>query len=288
MRPTLFKLTAFLLILAGVLATCKKPDDPNNPVNPPTNYSVDIPFEEYSLGTQCQWENLPYDGKIMIINSKEELEQYINCTGGAYHAIDFSKNSLLLAHGTTNSGITEITVTNLQQLSSNQYSLNMEITTNDDVIAETWCKALIVEKMKNESNVALNIIEYPIDIPFEEYALEGTQCQWKHSTYNKTDSNKVIVINSNDELGDYIFCIAGSFPTVDFSTYSMIYARGWVPSSHAFVKEKLLRQISGNEYSFYLTVRGGPLHSPDTWNMAIVIPKLSENAIVNLYVTVPH
>ncbi|MDH6356386.1 hypothetical protein [Parabacteroides sp. PF5-9] len=65
---------------------------------------VDVPFAEYALeGTSCQWVNLDfkvltcglYD--LLVINSDEVLETYIE--GTDYPAIDFSKQTLLLAYG---------------------------------------------------------------------------------------------------------------------------------------------------------------------------------------------
>jgi uncharacterized repeat protein (TIGR02543 family) len=95
--------------------------------NPLQNYPVEIPFTEYSLeGTFCQWKNLNYDNKIIVINSNEKLENYINCSDGNFQEIDFSKYTLLLANGTTRKGIYKINK-NILQLSINKYKLDIEI-----------------------------------------------------------------------------------------------------------------------------------------------------------------
>jgi len=96
MKHQLLKLAALLLIIAELASSC------NPPPPEPDSYPIDISFTEYSLlDTHCQWQNLPYDEKVIIINSNEELEKYISCTEDSYPAIDFSKHTLLLISGET-------------------------------------------------------------------------------------------------------------------------------------------------------------------------------------------
>ena len=120
---------------------------------------LEINFTEYSLdGTSCQWINLNYDESLIIINSNEELENYIHCTEGTYPEIDFSKHILLLASGKTNFKIAEIIIKNLLQFSINKYKLNLDIFLKDTTtIDETWMVALIVEKLNEESMVELKL-----------------------------------------------------------------------------------------------------------------------------------
>jgi hypothetical protein len=149
----------FGLFLATSCVEPEEPIKPKPPIDNPTNYPIDIPFTEYSLEeTQCQWTNLSYNDKVIIINSKEELEKYIECVSGSYPAIDFSKNSLLLVSSKTYCGTSIIAVKKLQQLSSNEYKLDIEITLNDDIAVESWNKALIIEKLSKESDVELNVM----------------------------------------------------------------------------------------------------------------------------------
>jgi len=147
MKATLLKLTALLLILAGVAATCNKP---------PLDYSVNIPFTEYSLdGTQCQWANLAYDGKVIIINSNEELEKYITCASKNYPEIDFSKNTLLLTSGKTANNFLRISK-NLQKVSSDEYELNIEITPTTTTVDREWSMALMTEKLNEKNSIKVN------------------------------------------------------------------------------------------------------------------------------------
>ncbi|MCL2435784.1 MAG: hypothetical protein FWD09_06575, partial [Lentimicrobiaceae bacterium] len=160
----LLKLTAFLLVLTGIASSC----NPECPPDCPDEYPKNISFTEYSLlETSCQWQNLPYDEKVMIINSSEELEKYISCTEGDYPAIDFLKHSLLLVSGKLINGITSITVKNLQQLSSNKYELNIEVEVYSSNLHK-WNAAILIDKLSEESYVGLKVsckeieIDYPI------------------------------------------------------------------------------------------------------------------------------
>jgi uncharacterized repeat protein (TIGR02543 family) len=121
------------------------------------DYPIEIPFTEYSLaGTSCQWTNLNYDDKLIVIKSKKELESYISCSDGNYPEIDFSKHTLLLANGQPHKGIHAISK-QLLQLSKNEYGLDIEILLNDADWGEPWVVALIVNKLNEESNVELNL-----------------------------------------------------------------------------------------------------------------------------------
>jgi hypothetical protein len=148
------------MILTGLFlfVGCKKDGKKDDPP-PEPEYPINISFTEYSLAENCQWTNLAYDNTVIIINSDEILKQYVACTGGGYPEIDFSENSLLLASGATSSNISKITVNNLQQLSRNEYELNMEILLGNATVVEEWTVALIVEKVSEESHIKLNVNE---------------------------------------------------------------------------------------------------------------------------------
>jgi len=165
--------TTLCVIMIGLFFAfgCKKDNGEkgDNPPEEPT-YPIEIPFTEYSLkGTSCQWTNLAYDNTVIIIDSDEKMNQYI--TGSGYPEIDFETQTLLLASGKTEKGISEITVNNLQQLSANEYELDMELLLNNETIAEEWAIALIIEKVSEESTVELSVAE--VTLHGSKWKLEG-------------------------------------------------------------------------------------------------------------------
>ena len=114
-------------------------------------------FKEYTLaGTSCQWTDFETD-TLIIVNSDEELESYISCTGDNLPSINFSKYSLLLVRSLSSSGIEYITK-NLQQTAINEYELDVNVFLNDLLFPIGWTLALITCKLEKEADVKLTIV----------------------------------------------------------------------------------------------------------------------------------
>lgn len=147
MKTQILKIPALLLLFAvGLASSCHK-----------EQYPIDISFTEYSLAeTTCQWTNLPYDEKVIIINSDDELKKYISYTEDSYPAIDFTKYTLLLASGSMENNILRIS-NELRQVSINKYELITKITPSTTLIHREWCKAIIIEKLDDNNTVILTI-----------------------------------------------------------------------------------------------------------------------------------
>jgi hypothetical protein len=124
--------------------------------------------------------------------------------------------------------------------------------------------------------------EYPIDIPFTEYSLEGTSCQWINFDYHET----VIIINSYEELGEFISCTEDTYPEIDFAKWTLLLAFGLTPSSPTKVVEKQLQQIANNEYLLSLDIRMSMFDLSGVWFVQIKVPKLSQDAIVMLNIDI--
>ena len=139
------------LILTGLfwVAGCKKDDKKED------SYPRDIPFTEYSLEI-CQWTNLAYDDKVILINSDEELENYIICTDENYSKIDFLEYSLLLARGVSSNGIRHIDI-NFSKDTVNEYALNVIIHKDLTTVAQPWLISIITPKIGNEATIILNV-----------------------------------------------------------------------------------------------------------------------------------
>jgi hypothetical protein len=146
----ILKLTAILLIVAGSFSCGDKEDEFGEP--------KEISFTEYSLaGTSCQWTNIDYGDKVVVINSNKELEQYVTCTEGSYPEIDFSKNTLVLASGVAGGGIAEITPM-LSSISTNKFILHMNILLDFTALAwQNWTISIIVPKMPDGVKINLDV-----------------------------------------------------------------------------------------------------------------------------------
>ena len=147
----LITLSAILLMLAGSFFSCGEKEQ----------QVEDLLFEIYTLSPtgsnpDCEWTNLNYDNRLIIINSDEKMKEYVDCKGGDYSEIDFSKHTLLLTNGCTNYGIEKI-VSLVQHYGDNKYILDVEITLNDAGVIERWALALLVEKLDKDCIIELKV-----------------------------------------------------------------------------------------------------------------------------------
>lgn len=114
-----------------------------------------IPFTEYRYG---DWTFDNYSEEVIIINSDEELAEYVKSgTDSSYPEVDFSKYTLLLAHGGCVNGISDKKVMDLLVLSEEKYRMNVQITVTMTDCPERWTLAILSEKLNAQSTVDLYV-----------------------------------------------------------------------------------------------------------------------------------
>ena len=242
MKKQLLKFLAFLLVLAGIASSCH-PECPDCPT--PNEYPKDIAFTEYLLlDTHCQWANLPYNEKVLIINSTEELEKYISCTEGSYPEVDFSKHSLLLASGKTNKEVDNVVVKKLTQVSADSYQLSIDIALDYEAFygnSFPYNIALLVKKIDREGIIELHAtlidpkIIYPATITnkdildFFNYATHKGFAYPSSPYFFRTMPDNIdtcLVINSRNELEQACEASAHwALPDIDFEIYTLLIGR---------------------------------------------------------------
>ena len=280
------------LMLTGLflIAGCKK-DDPvisgGDPDGGGENleYPIDVPLTKYSLvGTSCRWIGCtnPFSPpNLIVINSNEEMEEHINCfMGDSYPEIDFTQHTLLLAYGYADYDVSEFIIENLQQLSVNEYKLNIGMALDVNTVAREWVRAFTVSKLSEESNIELNITceYYPIEIPFTDYYMYHSYVDPPCWDVLYPLNGSLIVINSEKELEKYFIC-ADDYPAIDFSKHTLLMASGstvWVIEdiNTVFLKN------SANLYTLKATISTGILTTGEYWSIAILAPKIEDEAIV--------
>ena len=238
MKKSFLKFTAFLLVLAGVAASCNPEEDP---------YPKEISANEYAIAdTFCQWTNLPYDDKVIVINSYDELKKYMDCTEGISPVIDFEIHSLLLVSGYVNDTVFKKNVKDFKQVSSTKYILNLELELQYKDNTEPWYMALIVQKMNDDSDVKLHLflnapkIIYPVDIsdeniinffkrslPMNPYLYGQVDCFLSNIPYGK---DTCFVINTMDEF-QQIYACTGDLPKIDFKQFTLVIGKHIVYSN---------------------------------------------------------
>lgn len=119
------------------------------------------------------------------------------------------------------------------------------------------------------------------DVPFVEYSLWGTSCEWQLPQLN----NNTIIVNSDEELARYIQSESGeNYPAVDFDKYTMIIAHGGVPRGIYQTLIENLQQVSDTEYRLNIDVVLTMTDAPELWTKAILVDKWDRLSTVNLYV----
>jgi hypothetical protein len=121
--------------------------------------SIEVPFMEYILGDSCQRISVNYSNDtVILINSNEELENYIECIGDiGYPDIDFSTHTLLLAFGIASSSIVDISCNSLQQCSEQSYKMYIDISLGHATVLTNWQVPIVVDKLDATSIVDLKV-----------------------------------------------------------------------------------------------------------------------------------
>ena len=123
---------------------------------------------------------------------------------------------------------------------------------------------------------------YPLEISFTEYSLEGTSCQWIKLNKERCNYSELIVINSNEELGSYITCsVGGSYPEIDFSQHTLLLAHG-VRCYQDILNHVSLQQASKQNYVVRVGFQKSLAAALREWRVAIIIDKLLEESSVEL------
>jgi hypothetical protein len=160
MKPKVIPSTilAALLLLAG--GGCA-----NNSENAVV-YPFDVETIDFEVANYCSLDgqNLTRDS-VYIINSADEYYLYFFCCLGDQDVsqilenplgrVDFEQYSLLLVWGGATYGIVA-TTNQLQQLSINEYKLNIDITLNYTAFPATWKTLILTPKLPPDAIITLN------------------------------------------------------------------------------------------------------------------------------------
>jgi len=117
---------------------------------------VERAFKEVSIGVSLI-------DTVSIINSSDELERKIPVEmldfmrKEGYPNIDFSINSLLFAIGGASTRIIAIEK-QLWQTSENEYEVKVVLDLSDVTAPDKWIVALLTDKIREWSNIKLNVV----------------------------------------------------------------------------------------------------------------------------------
>lgn len=154
----------------------------------------------------------------------------------------------------------------------NQWDFDVDVVTQD-----TTLYALDERKFLELPGIdSLQI--FPVETSFTEYSLSEISCQWKDF-----ESNKVIIINSDEELSRYIDCIDKDYPKIDFSKHSLLLVRGRTASGIRNIDISLLKERT-DKYNLNLLIYTDLTTVAPPWFISIVTPKINNKIIIVLNV----
>jgi len=120
--------------------------------------------------------------------------------------------------------------------------------------------------------------EYPINIPFMEYSLDES-CHWTNLAYN----DKVIIINSEEDLNRYVACMDDDYTEIDFSKYTMLLPHGY-HTSGVNPNNNSLQQLSEQNYEMRVDLFPTYLTAVTYWQAPIIVDKLDEGCVIELLI----
>lgn len=147
MKTITANLIMALFLVSGLLAACSSDSQEEQIVS----------YTEYSPGEASAWTNIddvnPSESKILIINSDEELGEYIE---GDYTSPDFSAKTLLLVYGYERYQNAP-NATRFTKKSEQDYVVTVNLLPNFAAALLHWQVAIVVDKLPDGSKVKLNI-----------------------------------------------------------------------------------------------------------------------------------
>lgn len=154
------------------------------------------------------------------------------------------------------------------------------------IVVFTACEKMPVEPFfPNEEDSKET--EYPINIPFTEYSLAGTSCQWTNYQGNY-DSKEVVIINSNEKLRNYVKCTSESdYPEIDFSKYTLLLAHG-IESHLVIPNYTSLQQLFARSYTMKVNLSPNIASVITYWQVPIIVSKIADDSVIELIVTKNH
>jgi len=126
------------------------------------------------MKTTCQWKSNDWDYDMIVINSEDEMDNYICKKKWLYprcdcnnvpcierpFIIDFTKYTLLLVRGAA--GDPDVaTVIFFKKQSSNHLILNVHVKTGPLGVVGCWDVSFITEKLTENSEIELIVTEGP-------------------------------------------------------------------------------------------------------------------------------
>ena len=235
------------------------------------------------ITTQTAWEDLitAMDSIKIVSDSFAEIN------------IDFSKYRIVAIFDTIRpNGGWSVDITDITEYADSIVITYTNLDTGDLSCSATQSYYIIKIPASNKPIVFIDNTIPTKNVSITDYSLVGTNCSWNFSSLTE---DSIYVINSQQELFTLLDRYQNSIPpTIDFNQYSLLFVWGRTYSTYNFLYDvtKNLWQISDSVYKLDVEVMLDEGAIPNSlsqkmyWRVAILIPKLAQNASIMLCVNI--
>jgi hypothetical protein len=119
------------------------------------------------------------------------------------------------------------------------------------------------------------------EIEFTKYAINEFGCRWENLNYD----DKIIIINSMQDFGNYANCTESDLSEIDFSKNTLLLASGVNTGGIDDVDATLLTKIAYKKDEYVLDViiyKNDVAVASENWQIAVLTPKISSAATVSV------
>jgi len=121
-----------------------------------------------------------------------------------------------------------------------------------------------------------------VSVSYKKYSLEESACEWKEDRFAASNGT-VVVINNNESLENYVGCIEGTYPAVDFSRQTLLVATGLEAYQNTPVIGTLVKNPDG-AYAMEVNMNVSDAPAPNFWQVSVVVDKIDDDSRISVAV----
>jgi len=133
------------------------------------------------------------------------------------------------------------------------------------------------------SNTTGDVRPDAVPVSYKKYSLEESPCEWKEDRFAVKSNGAVVVINNNEALENYVGCIDGTYPAVDFSQKTLLVATG-VEVNQSTPRIATLVKNPDGAYAMEVSMNVSDAPAPNFWQVSVVVDKIDDNSHISVAV----
>jgi len=122
-----------------------------------------------------------------------------------------------------------------------------------------------------------------VPVSYKEYSLEESPCEWKENRFAAKSNGTIVVINNNEALENYVGCIDGTYPAVDFSQKTLLVATGVEAYQNTPRTVNLVKNPDG-AYVMEVNMNVSFAAALNFWQVSVVVDKIDDDSRISVVV----